>query len=340
MTTGRLLVCLSQLAVAALFAVSAGAAERAMTLKIATVAPKGSIYHRVLQDIGQKWRDAQGGRSRFIVYTNSVQGPEPETVRRMRVGQLNASMVSIVGLSQIDKAVGVLQFMPLIFRTWEEVDYVREKLRPELEERLRAKGFTVLFWGEGGWVQFFSNEPRMMPEDYKSAKIFAWAGNNAQVDIMKSLGYRPVVMELTDILPSLQTGMIDTVPAAPLWALAAQFDRTAPYMLRINWVPIVGAVIMTTKTLDAMSPAARAALLAAGEEAGEKLRQHRNKQDEDIVRALESRGLKVLTLTPEVERAWQELARRAWPGVRGGMVPADMFDNVGLLLAEFRGEKK
>ena len=56
-------------------------------------------------------------------------------------------------------------------------------------------------------------------------------------ELMKSLGYTPVVLELTDILPSLQTGMIDTVPAAPLWALAAQFDRTAPHMLRINWVP-------------------------------------------------------------------------------------------------------
>jgi len=340
MNTGRLLAGLAQLATAALFAVNAGAAERAMTLKIATVVPKGSIYHRVLQDMGQKWRDAQGGNSRFIVYTDSVQGPEPETVRRMRVGQLNGSMVSIVGLSEIDESVGVLQFMPLVFRSWQEVDYVRERLRPELEKRLRAKGFTVLFWGEGGWVQFFSNEPRVMPEDYKSAKIFAWAGDSAQVDLMKSLGYRPVVLELTDILPSLQTGMIDTVPAAPVWALVGQFDRTAPYMLRINWVPIVGATIITTRTLDAMSPAGRAALLAAAAQAGESLREHRNKRDEDIIRALESRGLKILTVTPDAERAWQEFAHRAWPKVRGGMVPAEMFDEVQRLLAEYRGGRK
>lgn len=337
MTIKRLPVLLTQLVMAAFFAASAHAAERAMTLKIATVAPKGSIYHRVLQDIGQKWRAAQGGRSRFVVYTDSAQGPEAETVRRMRVGQLSASMVSIVGLSQIDESVGVLQFMPLVFRSWDEVDYVREKLRPELEGRLRAKGFTVLFWGEAGWVQFFSNEPRVSPDDYKSAKIFAWAGDSSQVDLMKTLGYRPVVLELSDILPSLQTGMIDTVPAAPLWALVGQFDRTAPYMLRINWVPIVGAVVMTTRSLDAMSPAARAALLAASKEAGETLRRRREKRDQDIVRALEKRGLQVVNLTPEAESAWQELAHRAWPNVRGGMVPADMFDKVERLLAEYRG---
>jgi TRAP-type transport system periplasmic protein len=280
-------------------AFGAAAAEKGLTLKVAMVAPKGSIYHRVLQDVGEKWRAAEGANSQFIIYTDSAQGPEAETVRRMRIGQLNASMVSIVGLSEIDESVSALQKIPLMFRTWEEVDHVRERLRPELEQRLRAKGFVVLFWGEGGFVQFFSKAPYKMPDEYKAARIFAWAGDNPQVDLMKSLGYRPVVLELSDILPSLQTGMIDTVPAAPLWALAGQFDRTAPHMLRINWVPIVGAVVMSVKSLEAMSPAGRAALLEASAKAGETLRAHRNTRDEEIIQALEQRGLKVTTPTPE-----------------------------------------
>lgn len=238
MGTGNITKVTARLFLAALslFAIAAVAAEKSVTLKFATVAPRGSIYHRVLQEIGDKWRAAEGGNAQFIVYTDSAQGAEAE--------------------------------------------------------------------------------------------------------IMKSLGYRPVVLELSDILPSLQTGMIDTVPAAPLWALVGQFDRTAPCMLRINWVPIVGAVVMSTKTLEAMSPAGRAALLEASARAGEVLRAHRNTSDDEIIRALEQRGLKVVTPTPELERAWQDLARRAWPRVRGGMVPADIFDRVERLLAEYRGEKK
>ena len=342
MVMGHSMKLAARLAAAALWfaAFTATAAEKALTLKVAMVAPKGSIYHRVLQDVGEKWRAAEGGNSQFIIYTDSAQGPEAETVRRMRIGQLNASMVSIVGLSEIDESVSALQKIPLMFRTWDEVDYVRERLRPELERRLRAKGFVVLFWGEGGWVQFFSKAPLKMPDEYKAARIFAWAGDNPQVDLMKSLGYRPVVLELSDILPSLQTGMIDTVPAAPLWALAGQFDRTAPHMLRINWVPIVGAVVMSAKTLEAMSPAGRAALLEASAKAGETLRAHRDTRDDEIIRALEQRGLNVTTPTPELERAWQDLARRAWPRVRGSMVPAEMFDRVERLLAEYRAEKK
>lgn len=330
-------------AAAATLALAAGAAEtvaQGLTLKIATVAPKGSVYHRVLQDMGEKWRAAEGGSSRFIVYTDSAQGPEAETVRRMRVGQLHASMVSIVGLSEIDDSVSALQKIPLMFRSWDEVDYVRERLRPDLEQRLRAKGFVVLFWGEGGFVQFFSKAPHTMPQQFKASRIFAWAGDNPQVELMKSLGYRPVVLELSDILPSLQTGMIDTVPAAPLWALVGQFDRTAPHMLRINWVPIVGAVVMNAKAWDALSSSGREALTKAAAEAGDALRAHRNTRDEEVIQAMEQRGLKVINPTPEVERAWSDLARSAWPRVRGAMVPAEMFDRVERLLAEYRGQKK
>lgn len=326
---------------AAVFGFTAGTAAAAdLTLKIATVAPKGSIYHRVLQDMGEKWRAADGPNSRFIVYTDSAQGPEAETVRRMRVGQLHASMLSIVGLSEIDESVSALQKIPLMFRSWEEVDYVRERLRPDLEQRLRAKGFVVLFWGEGGFVQFFSKAPHSMPEQFKSSRIFAWAGDNPQVELMKTLGYRPVVLELSDILPALQTGMIDTVPAAPLWALVGQFDRTAPHMLRINWVPIVGAVVMSAKIWDALSPASRTALTKAAAEAGEVLRAQRGTRDEEIIRAMEQRGLKVLTLTPDAERAWRNLAQASWPRVRGTMVPAEMFDRVERMLAEYRGKNK
>jgi TRAP-type C4-dicarboxylate transport system substrate-binding protein len=258
----------------------------------------------------------------------------------MRVGQLQASMLSIVGLSEIDNSVSALQKIPMMFRSWDEVDHVREKLRPELEQRLRAKGFVVLFWGEGGFVQFFTKSPHTMPEHFKSSRIFAWAGDNAQVDLMKTLGYRPVVLELTDILPSLQTGMIDTVPSAPMWALAGQFDRTASHMLRVNWVPIVGAVVISEKALEALGPAGRAALMKAAAEAGETLRAQRGTRDDEIIKAMESRGLKVLPVTPEIDRAWRDLAQAAWPKVRGTTVPADMFDRVVQLLADYRGTKQ
>jgi TRAP-type C4-dicarboxylate transport system substrate-binding protein len=67
-------------------------------------------------------------------------------VRRMRVGQLNAGLLSVTGLLEIDRTVSVLQNLPLVYRNWDELDYVRDRIAPMLEQRLFDKGFVVLFW--------------------------------------------------------------------------------------------------------------------------------------------------------------------------------------------------
>ena len=220
-------------AVAATLAAGTAVAEPSV-IKVATIAPKGSIYHRVLQEMGEAYQRATKPGARFVIYPNSIQGTEADTVRRMRVGQLHASMLTVVGLTQIDRSVAALQFMPMMFRSWDELDYVREKLRPDLEAKLAAKGFVVLIWGEAGWVQFFTKEDIATPEEYRQSRIFAWSGDMVQASVMKSQGFRPVSIPLSDILPALETGMIDTVPVAPLWALIGQFDRVTRYMLRVN----------------------------------------------------------------------------------------------------------
>jgi TRAP-type C4-dicarboxylate transport system substrate-binding protein len=308
----------------------------AQTLKAATIAPKGSIYHRALQEMGEAYRGASSPQARFLIYTDGIQGTEADTVRRMRVGQLDVSMLTVVGLTEIDPAVAALQYMPMMFRSWEELDHVREKLRPELEAKLAAKGFVVLVWGEGGWVQFFTKEPILHPEEFKRAKIFAWSGDIAQASVMKSLGYTPVPIPIADIMPGLETGMVDTVPIAPLWALIGQFDRVTSYMLRINWVPIVGATVMRKQSFEALKPEAREALAGSARKSTAELRAHRAVQDEESIKAMQARGLKVRSLTPELERAWREVAERSWPMVRGTMVPAETFDRVRGIVAEYR----
>jgi len=223
-------------------------AVAAPRIKLGTIAPRGSVYHRVLQQMGEAWRNAEGRGAEFIVYTDGTQGGEVDTVRRMRIGQLNAAMLSANGLKEIDPAATALQMIPLAFRNWDEVDYVRERMRPQLEARLRERGFVVLFWAEAGWVQFFSRRPAQLPTDFQSMNIFAWRGDNRQVALMQALGYRPVVLETSDMLPGLQTGLVDVVLSPPAYGLAGQFHTIAPHMLRVNWVPIVGAAVISVRT--------------------------------------------------------------------------------------------
>lgn len=321
-----------------LWLLATGAVEAAACLKIASMAPSGSIYHRVLQEIGEAYRNSNGPRSCANVYPDRLQGTEADTVRRMRVGQLDAAMLTVVGLSKIDMSVTALQFMPMMFRSWDEVDHVREQIRPELEAKLADQGFVVLMWGEAGWVQFFTRDPITLPSEYRHTRIWAWDGNPAQVDIMKSMGFKPVPLPIGDILTGLETGMIETLPVASVWSLIGQFDRVTRYMLPINWAPIVGATVIRKRTFDAMAPHVQEALRHRALEGADRLRAHRSVQDREAIDAMRKRGLTVQTVTPQIEKAWLDLAAEAWPRVRGSMVPAQTFDRVRGILDAYRAQ--
>ena len=309
-------------------------------LRIGTLAPKNSLYHRQLMEVGEAWRAAQGEGSKYLIYPDGSQGGETDMARRMRIGQLQGALLSVVGLREIEPSIAALQNMPLLFRSWDEVDYVREKLRPAMEKKFRDKGFVVLAWGDAGWVRFFSKEAAVRPDDYRKMKFFAWAGEAEQQDIMKSIGYTPVPLETSDILPSIQTGMINAVPATPYFALASQVYATAPHMLDINWAPIVGALVVTKKAWDDMSPAAQDALRSAGSKAGMQIRTKARQEVDEAVEAMKKRGLQIHKPTPEQLKEWNDLAEKLYPRIRGKMVPAETFDEVMALLKAYRAGKR
>jgi TRAP-type C4-dicarboxylate transport system substrate-binding protein len=315
-------------------------ADGPLRIKLGTLLPKGSAYHRALQDMGEVFRNAQGAGSAFTIYTDGSQGSEADVVRRMRVGQLNAALMSVIGLSEIDAAVNSLQKMPMVFRSWEEIDFVGQTLRPAIERRFRDKGFVVALWAEAGWVRFFCKQSAVRPEDLKPRRMFAWAGDNEQVELMKGLGFRPVVLETADIIPGLQTGLIDTVAVTPMWALATQLDRLAPHMIDVKWAPIVGALVFTLPAWEAMTPAARSAVQQSAHQAVPELRAYQTRADAEAITVMEQRGLKVQRLGAAEMQAWEALAQSAYPLIRGRMVPEDGFDATLRLVAQFRRESQ
>lgn len=308
-------------------------------LKIGSLVPKNSLYHRQLMEVGEAWKKSQTGSPRFNVFTDGSQGGEAEMVRRMRIGQLQAALLSVVGLREIEPSIAALQNLPLAFRSWEELDYVREKMRPSMEKKFSDKGYIVLAWGDAGWVRFFSKQAAYSPDDYKKMKFFAWGAEAEQQEIMKSLGYTPVPLEPSDILPSIQTGMINVVPSTPYFALASQIYNSAPHMLEINWAPIVGAFVITKKSWDDMSPDAQKALRLSADTAGQVIRNQARKEVEEAVDAMKKRGLQVNKPNADQLKEWRALSESLYPRIRGKMVPAETFDEVFAHLKTYRASK-
>jgi TRAP-type C4-dicarboxylate transport system substrate-binding protein len=324
------------LGVALGFRPSAVAADSPVRVRLGTLAPKGSSYVKHLQAMGEKWRHPPGRGARLTIHPGGTMGGEADMVRRMRIGQLQAGMLTAVGLAEIEPGVTGLQNLPMMFRSLDEVDYIGWKLQPILKKRLKEKGFVVLFWGDSGWVRFFSEERVLRPDDLRKTRLFVSTGSASAADIYRAVGLNPVPLEAVDILPSLQTGLSNAVALPPSFALAGQVDRVASHMLDLAWAPLVGAAVVTVKAWQAMPPGARDALHLAAAEAGNLIRADSRRESAESVEAMRKRGLQVHTPTPEIETEWRREAEAAYPAIRGTIVPAAIFDQVVRELLAYR----
>jgi TRAP-type C4-dicarboxylate transport system substrate-binding protein len=327
------------MALPAALVLSGVARAAAPGLRFATLAPRGSLYHRALLKVGEAWRKAEGAGAAFTVFTDGVQGGEVDVVRRMRIGQLNGAMVTSLGLREIEPGAAALQFMPLTFRSWEELDAASARLRPQLENRMLERGFVVLYWGEAGWVRFFAKSSASSPQDFLRMKVACSAGAPEQADLMNAMGYHPVVLETADIMPGLQTGLIDALSTIPTLALAMQIDTAARFMLDMRWAPVTGAAVVTRKAWDSLSPGGQAAIREAAQQVAAELRAARESADTEAIQAMKKRGLTVLVQDEATRQAWEEVVAKVRPQIRGKLVPADMFDVAQQAVADFRGRK-
>jgi TRAP-type C4-dicarboxylate transport system substrate-binding protein len=255
-----------------------------------------------------------------------TQGGELQIVRRMRVGQIQGAMLTAVGLGQIDRSVTALQYFPLMFRDWDDVDRVRARLQPDLEARLRKAGYVVMFWADAGWVRFFSKKPIQSIRDLKALRVYASSGDPETIEIFKDF-YTPVVLEPDQILLGLRNGMIDALPVPPFLANFNQVPTYAPYMLDLRWAPVTGALVLTERAWKQLDAKTQAWLKEASDRAGNEMRRASRLEDEETVQAMKDKmGLKVTTLTPEAEKEWRAEVARRYPLLRDTLVPAPIYD--------------
>jgi TRAP-type C4-dicarboxylate transport system substrate-binding protein len=304
-------------------------------IKMGTLAPDGSPWHQVLQQMGERWRKSSGGQVKLVIYPGGVLGDEPDMVNKMRIGQIQAVALSGAGMANIEPGVMALQ-VPMMFESYEELDYVRDRVAPRLEKMIEDRGFLVLNWGDAGWVHFFSKTQVTTLAEMRRLKLFTWAGDNDTLELYKANGFRPVPLAATDILTGLQTGLIEAVPTTPLYALLNQSFGIARNMVDVKWAPLVGATLIRKSVWEALPAAQRDDMRKSARDAGEALRGGIRKMGDDAVVAMQKRRLQVIHVDAATIDDWRRQAEGVYPMLRGRQVPADLFDEVRRARDAFR----
>ncbi len=312
------------------FALALSAQSRAakpVIVKMATLAPEGSPWHQVLQEIGEDWRELSKNEVRLRIYAGGVAGDESDMVRKMRIGQIQAAALTAEGLSYIDKGIYGLSY-PMMVKNYAELDWVREQVEPELVRRYEAKGFKVLTWADVGFVYWFTRDPVRTPTEMQSQRIFTWAGDPNSPRLWTAAGFQPVSLSATDVLPALQTGLIDALSSTPLTVAALQLFGTANNMLNMPWAAMTGAVIIDKATWDLIPADLQPKLLEAVNQRSKRIHEEIRYSDAAAIEVMQGYGLTVIEADESVVAAWRALIDEHGKSLRGTLIDTTMFDRI------------
>ncbi|MDQ2697059.1 MAG: TRAP transporter substrate-binding protein DctP [Pseudomonadota bacterium] len=282
----------------------------AQTLKIATLAPEGTTWMNEMQKGGQEIARRTGGRVQLRFFPGGVMGNDQSVLRKIRVDQLQGGAVTGSGLEQIF-AESQIYSLPFAFRSYAEVDYVRQRMDPVLIDGLKQAGFTSFGLGEGGFAYILSQQPIGGVGDVKNRKVWIPEGDRVSRAIFEVIDAAPVPLPLTDVLTGLQTGLIDTVGAPPVGAIALQWHTRVKYLTDAPLFYTYGTLVIANKAFARLEPADQAVVEDVMGKVFATLNRQTRADNASAREALQRQGIQFIQPTPQELERWRQVAAEA-----------------------------
>jgi len=317
----------------------AGLIGQEYTIKFATVAPDGTSWMTVMKEYDAAVRKESGGRLGFRIYGNSVQGDEKVVLRKIKAGQLHAGGFTGVAMGEIASQVRILD-SPFLFRTYDEVDHIYEQYDKEFRRAFEDGGYVLLGWAEVGFVHVFTNVPIAKPQDLKKLKMWTWEGDPIAETLFRELDINPIPLSLTDVLTSLQTGLVDAFYASTYAALTLQWYTRAKYMVNVRLADAAGAVLLSKKYYDKLPADLQDILLRNGKVYFKRLTESSRKDNADAIEIMKKRGISLIDATPDDYQYYIDVCRNARKKLVGKIYSEDFLNRIEKTVEEYRRTHK
>lgn len=276
----------------------------ALDLKIASIAPESSPYGRALQRLAGEWQKISGGRVKVRLYHNGIVGDQSDILRKIRIGQIQGGIFTNAGVSGVAREALSVS-VPFLIRNDAEFRYVMTGLRPVLDRRFTDSGFKLVAWAEAGWLYFFSRDAVRTPSEMRQLRLGVPATEQDLVNTFKAIGYRPIPLDTTQVLTSLNSGVADAIISSPLLAAGYQWFAIARYMLDLPIAPAAGCILLSERAWNRIPAEFRQPFLDAARRTEETLQSSLEDLDSRAISAMTSYGLQKVTPTPAEIAQWQ-----------------------------------
>jgi TRAP-type C4-dicarboxylate transport system substrate-binding protein len=287
----------------AILLVLLGVPTFSLEIKLASVAPEQSPWGAALNQMALDWQRISGGEVRLRVYHNAIAGEESDVLRKMRIGQLQAAVLTSAGMKQVVPEVFSVS-VPFMIRSREILSAVMDEIRPDLESEFDRNRLHVLAWTRAGWIHFFSRDPVTYPEDLKPQRLAADPNDEELLQAFRIMGYRPIAMPQPELLQSLNSGLVDAFYTSPLVAASYQWFALAPNMLDLRVAPFLGAIVITDTAWRRIPSGIRDQLLESAQAIADQIEAEVLELEEEAVTMMQQYGLHVQEVSPETEQRW------------------------------------
>ncbi len=316
------------------FAFALSSPACANTLKLATMAPEGSIWMQQVEALNKELAEVTKGQVSFKVYPGGIMGDDDVVLRKIRVGQLDGALFTTNALSKLNDDIYLLTY-PGIFLNDQEVDHFLESQEDFFVSRLQSEGYEVLGIMSLGFTYAYATFPIQDMSDMKNAKAWLWDNDQVMNTMYSKLGIAPITVSIGDVMTALQTGLLNTVFNTPTGIVSMQWFSRVKYMLDFPLTHSFGAFVVKTsswkKVPDDLKPNIKNLVKKYTDGITEK-----NRIEDDKAKAiLQSRGITILTPSPELTDNLHAL----FTEVRADLLPTSMvesYQNIYSVVENFR----
>ncbi|HEY0633835.1 MAG TPA: TRAP transporter substrate-binding protein DctP [Gammaproteobacteria bacterium] len=309
---------------------------QATVFKIATIAPDGTRWMEEMRKGADEIDKQTQGRVQIRYYPGGVMGNDKSVLRKIRIGQLQGGAITGGGLAEIYPDSQVYSF-PFAFNSYEEVDHVRKRIDPLLIAGMKDKGFVSFGISEGGFAYLMSAAPVTGIDNLKGRKVWVPEGDEISRASFEAAQISPISLPLTDVLTGLQTGMIDTVEASTVGAIALQWYTQVKYMNDVPLMYLYGTMVVKRDLFEKLSAADQAVVSRVMGDVFSRLDTINRADNEAAKDVLKQRGITIVHSTEQETRRWREASEQAMEKVksRGQFSPA-ILKALNDALADFR----
>jgi TRAP-type C4-dicarboxylate transport system substrate-binding protein len=302
-----------------------------LVLKFATLVPWSGQSGRQAKKAIRRLEERTEGRVTARVYWGGAAGDEKTVLRKMRVGQVDASYMGLEIIRLFVPQAMVLG-APNTFTTYKQIDVVREELTPGFNQTAYDNGFKILGWGDVGTLRIFSVKPIRRLQDFRAQRPWIYEESPLLKEFYRIVGCKGVPVGLIDVYQALQTGLIEVVWGSALTATLLRWHSHTKYVSRPIGL-LQGAVVLRRGFWDALDERDRQAMLLMARESQDELRSFVRDLDEDIYARLLKRGLVPVPFqdTP----AWLQAGKKLRDKMVGRLYSRELLDRMEEIVRRF-----